>query len=41
MVNQIPYRNLTIMQRDRQHEATGDVVKKVSGKELAKRRKRR
>nr|DAK78502.1 MAG TPA: hypothetical protein [Bacteriophage sp.] len=40
VVNKIPYRNLIIMQRDKQHEVYGDVVKKISGKELAKRRKK-
>ena len=40
VVNQIPYRNLIIMQKDKQHEAFGDVVKKISGKELANRRNR-
>jgi len=40
VVNQIPYRNLIIMQRDKQHEVYGDVVKKISGKELANRRKK-
>ena len=40
VVNKIPYRNLIIMQRDKQHEVFGDVVKKISGKELAKRRKK-
>lgn len=41
VVNQIPYRNLIIMQRDKQHEVFGDVVKMISGKELAQRRKRK
>jgi hypothetical protein len=40
VVNQIPYRNLIIMQKDKQHEVFGDVVKKVSGKDMANRRKR-
>jgi conserved domain protein len=40
VVNKIPYRNLIIMQRDKQHEVYGDVVKKISGKELANRRKK-
>lgn len=40
VVNQIPYRNLIIMQKDKQHEAFGDVVKKISGKELANRRRK-
>lgn len=37
----IPYRNLIMMQRDKQHEVFGDVVKKVSGKDFAARRKNR
>ena len=37
----IPYRNLIMMQRDKQHEGFGDVVKKVSGKDFAARRKNR
>nr|DAT85586.1 MAG TPA: hypothetical protein [Caudoviricetes sp.] len=40
VLNQIPYRNLMVMLRDKQHEVYGDVVKKISGKELAQRRKR-
>jgi len=40
VVNIIPYRNLIIMQKDKQHEVFGDVVKKVSGKDMANRRKR-
>lgn len=40
VVNKIPYRNLIIMQMDKQHEVCGDVVKTISGKEMAKRRKR-
>lgn len=40
VVNQIPYRNLVVMQKDKQHEVFGDVVKKISGKELAKRRRK-
>lgn len=40
VVNQIPYRNLIIMQKDKQHEAFDDVVKKISGKELANRRRK-
>nr|DAW44612.1 MAG TPA: hypothetical protein [Bacteriophage sp.] len=40
VVNQIPYRNLIIMQRDKQHEVYGDVVKKISGKEFANRRRK-
>lgn len=40
VVNIIPYRNLIIMQKDKQHEVFGDVVKKISGKDMANRRKR-
>ena len=40
VVNKIPYRNLVVMQKDKQHEVFGDVVKKISGKELAKRRRK-
>lgn len=40
VVNQIPYRNLIIMQKDKQHEVFGDVVNKISGKELANRRRK-
>ena len=39
VVDKIPYRNLIIMQRDKQHEALYGVVHKVSGKELMNRRK--
>lgn len=34
----IPYRNLVIMQKDKLHEVYGEIVNKVSGKELAARR---
>lgn len=37
----IPYRNLIIMQKDKLHVATGTVVKKGSGKEMAERRRRK
>ncbi|MCH3993046.1 MAG: hypothetical protein LKH27_08070 [Prevotella sp.] len=37
VVNKIPYRNMIIMQRDKQHEALYGKVHKVSGKELAMR----
>ncbi len=40
VVNQIPYRNLIIMQKDKLHEVYGDVVKTVSGKDMAKRRQK-
>lgn len=41
VTEKIPYRNLVMMQRDKQHEVFGDVVKKVSGKDFAARRKNR
>lgn len=38
----IPYRNLLMMQRDKLHEVSGgQKVKRISGKELANRRKRK
>nr|DAS76745.1 MAG TPA: hypothetical protein [Bacteriophage sp.] len=37
----IPYRNLLLMQRDKLHEARGQKVNRISGKELANRRKRK
>ena len=38
----IPYRNLLMMQRDKLHAVYGgQKVKKISGKELANRRKRK
>lgn len=36
VVNKVPYRNLIIMQRDKQHEAMGESVKYISGAERAK-----
>lgn len=39
VVYNIPYRNLMLMQRDKQHEASGIVVKRTSGKDLAARRR--
>lgn len=39
VVYKIPYRNLVIMQRDKIRVVYGEKVKKVSGKELAARRK--
>ena len=40
VVNKVPYRNMVIMQKDKLHEVYGDTVKKISGKEMAKRRNR-
>jgi hypothetical protein len=37
-VNIIPYRNMVIMSKDKMHEASGDIVHRVSGKEMAGRR---
>lgn len=34
----IPYRNLVMMQADKQREATGDIVRKISGSEMFERR---
>lgn len=39
VVYKIPYRNLVIMQRDKIRVVYGEKVRKVSGKELAVRRK--
>ena len=38
VVHRISYRNLVIMQKDKLHEVFGDVVKKVNGRDMAKRR---
>ena len=40
VVYEIPYRNLVLMQRDKQHTVTGIKVNKVSGKDMASRRRR-
>lgn len=37
----IPYRNLLMMQRDKLHAVNGKKVQRISGKELAKRRKKK
>lgn len=34
VVNRIPYRNLIIMQKDKQHEAFGEVEREVSDSEM-------
>ena len=39
VVYKIPYRLLQLMMRDKPHEAVGTVVRKISGKEMAARRK--
>ena len=40
VISKIPYRNLIIMQRDKQHEALYGKVHRVSGKELAMRHRK-
>jgi len=40
VVNEIPYRNLVIMQKDKLHVCYGTKVNKVSGKEMAARRRK-
>jgi hypothetical protein len=40
VVYEIPYRNLVLMQRDKLHTVTGTKVNKVSGKDMASRRRR-
>lgn len=40
VVYEIPYRNLVIMQKDKLRECFGEKINKVSGRELAARRKR-
>lgn len=32
---EIPYRNLVMMQRDKLHEAYGDIIRKITSEELA------
>lgn len=39
VVYKIPYRNLIIMQKDKQHECFGEKITYISGKELAERRR--
>ena len=38
VVNQIPYRNLVIMQKDKLHTAYGEVMEEVSEEEFFKRK---
>lgn len=38
VVNRIPYRNLLVMARDKQHLATGDVMVEVSEEEYFNKR---
>ncbi|MEG1546242.1 MAG: hypothetical protein RR371_03220 [Bacteroides sp.] len=40
VVYEIPYRNLVIMQKDKLHIVSGELVKKSSGKEMAERRRK-
>lgn len=40
VVNEIPYRNLIIMQKDKMHVATGEVMKEVSEAEFFKGQQR-
>ena len=40
VVRKIPYRNLVLMQKDKLHVVYGTKVSKISGKEMAKRRRR-
>ncbi|MBP1615801.1 MAG: hypothetical protein H6Q13_3249 [Bacteroidetes bacterium] len=37
----IPYRNLIIMQKDKLHEVTGELVQESSGKDMASRRRQK
>ena len=41
VVEVVPYRNLVIMQKDKLHVANGEKIKRISGKELAARRKQK
>ena len=38
VVYKIPYRNLCVMQRDKQHEAVGEVIHYMSGRDFANRK---
>lgn len=40
VVHRIPYRNLLLMQKDKLHVVYGTKVNKISGKEMANRRRR-
>lgn len=40
VVKKIPYRNLLLMQKDKLHVVYGTKVNKISGREMAKRRRR-
>jgi len=41
VVYEIPYRNLLIMQKDKLHTVMGAKVKKITGREMAARRKQK
>lgn len=34
----IPYRNMVLMQKDKLHETTGDVIKETTGREMFEKR---
>lgn len=38
VVYEVPYRHLVMMQKDILHEATGDIIIEVSGRDFMKRR---
>lgn len=38
VLEEIPYRNLMIMQRDKLHVATGEVVRHTTGKAMMKKK---
>lgn len=40
VVKKIPYRNLLLMQKDKLHVVYGTKVNKISGREMASRRRR-
>lgn len=40
VVKKIPYRNLLLMQKDKLHVVYGTKVNKISGREMANRRRR-
>lgn len=40
VVREIPYRNLLLMQKDKLHVVYGTKVNRISGKEMAQRRRR-
>lgn len=40
VVHEIPYRNLLVMAKDKQHMSTGEVLREVTEEEFFKNRKR-